>query len=85
MYDFHKKAEEAMANRKPIKPVIDRLPPFPSLFKKKYVNLNNYRIRKMKEDGRGKNEDTKHYAVYKDGKFLFSADSEEEAIRELTG
>lgn len=67
---FWEQAKRAMANTKPIKKVIDKLPPLPTIQKKKkFKDIDNYHF----EETRG------HVEVFKDGKFQFSADTMQEA------
>lgn len=67
---FWEQAKRVMANIKPIKKVIDKLPPLPTIHKKeKFKDIDDY-------DFKDKNG---HVEVFKNGKFQFSADTMQEA------
>lgn len=70
---FWEKAKWAMAHRKPIVEVEDKLPPLPTVQNRKKIkkkkDIQDYDFR----DVGG------HVEVYKDGKFQYSADTAQEA------
>ena len=70
MYDFQAKAQEAMRNRKPIKVEPSVLKPLPTVQKrKKFKDIRQYEFRNIGG----------HVEVYRNGKFQYSADHEQEA------